>query len=76
MTSDQLDLGLGYAGRAYIEPWGGVSARGLTKIAIVLSLQALPPGGLPAGLTSGCIDRQQEELGQLLLPFAREVYYG
>jgi len=45
-VSEQLELELAGPGRAWYEPWGGKSPRGLTKAAKRVSLVALPARGL------------------------------
>ncbi len=59
----QLELGCDL-GRVWDAPWGGLSLRGLTKAAIMFSLRAPPPRGLPAGSKGCSID---EDVQLLLL---------
>ena len=55
LISEQLDLELAGPGLAWREPWGGRSARVLTRSFKLFTLSALPPGGL----------RPNEEVRQL-----------
>ncbi len=71
---EQLELELLGVGRAWREPWGGRSPRGLTKAVETFSVSRIPPGGprpdadyrdLP---TEG--EGPNEQLG---LPFFQEI---
>ncbi len=61
----QLELQLG-------EPWGGYSPRVLTKAFLARRLRAEGMGRLDQD-ASHVGDIEEEELGQLLLPFFKEV---
>ena len=48
---DQLELELAGPGRAWLEPWEGMSPRALTGAFKRFSVDALPAGGLPEDVT-------------------------
>ena len=68
-TVAQFELELAGPGRAWYEPWAGRSPRALTGAAVMFSLGAFPAGGLHAECATVCLDREQEQLGQLLFSF-------
>ncbi len=59
----QLELELAGPGLAWREPWGGVSPRGLTKMAQTVSLGAYPTRGLRDVIT--CSDQEWRSSVQL-----------
>ncbi len=61
----QLELELAGPGLAWREPWGGVSPRGLIKMAQSVSLGAYPTRGLRDVIT--CPDQEQSSSFQLEL---------
>jgi len=77
---DQFELELLGEGRAWYEPWGGMSPRGLTEASKLFSLGAPPARGLRADETPAqeMITEELLDPEQLLFSFTkeREVTYG
>ena len=64
-VGDQLELDLAGPGRAWIEPWGGVSPRLLTKMAKMIRVDPLPAPGLRELFAACMADSTQLDLFEL-----------
>ena len=70
-VGDQLELELAGPGRAWLEPWGGLSPRVLTRTFKIFRLEATPPGGSTCSVGSEGPPTQFKgsSVVQLELPF-------
>ncbi len=68
----QLELELAGPGRVFIEPWGGLDPRLLTRSHKMFSLGASPAGGLPEN-ENGCPRISEPSCVQLGFSFMQEV---
>jgi len=71
--SDQLELELAGLGRAWVEPWEGMSPRVLTGAFRKFSLGAPPAGGLHADAGLSAQRMIAPAASQLEFPFMLEV---